>query len=420
MDGAPAIPPAKTQLEELLRGAQDVQVVQELEAKLDRAHRTGTPLVIKAGFDPTAPDLHIGHTVLLSKMRQFQRLGHRAVFLIGDFTALIGDPSGRNNTRPILTREQVDQNAETYKAQVFKVLDPDRTEVRFNSEWLMPLTLTDIIRLTSHVTTAQILEREDFRRRMEEKRPLSLHELLYPLSQAYDSVALKADVELGGRDQLFNLMLGRDLMRSYGMEPQCILTTPILEGTDAEPGGRKMSKSFDNYVGIQEPADQQVLKLMGISDALMWRYLELLSDASTADIASQRAAVESGGQHPRAAKLAFAREMATRFHGADAANAALTAYEKLATGDALPADAPLKTVDVPPEGLTATALAVALGFAKSKREASERIKQGALRIRSGGGAFAAVGEKDPVVIPADGELEVRYGKRDYARVRANS
>ncbi|MBI5498575.1 MAG: tyrosine--tRNA ligase [Deltaproteobacteria bacterium] len=410
--------PVEEQLATLLRGVVDVKVESELRDKLTRSARDGRPLIVKAGFDPTAPDLHLGHTVLLHKMRQFQRLGHQVVFLIGDFTALIGDPTGRSATRPALTPEEVQKNAVTYKEQVFKVLDPERTVIRFNSEWLQPLTFADIIRLCGQVTVAQMLEREDFKTRLAEQRPLSLHEILYPLSQAYDSVALKADVELGGKDQLFNLMLGRDLMRTRGMEPQVILTGPILEGTDADPGGRKMSKSYGNYVGVSEPPDAQVLKLMGISDALMWRYYELLSDLSTAEIAALRARVEGGQEHPRAAKLALCRELVTRFHGAPGATAALEAYEGLARGDALPPDAPVKTVHVPDGGIAPAQLVVELGFARSKREAGERIRQGALRWRTGdSGEFKAADERTPMEWAAGTELQVRYGKRDYARVR---
>lgn len=409
--------PVEEQLQTLLRGVVDVHVEAELRAKLTRSHQTGTPLIIKAGFDPTAPDLHLGHTVLLHKMRQFQRLGHQVVFLIGDSTALIGDPSGRNATRPPLTPEEIAVNAVTYKQQVFKVLDPDLTSVRFNSEWLQPLTFSDLVRLCSNVTVAQMLEREDFKNRMAERRPLALHELLYPLTQAYDSVALKADVELGGKDQLFNLMLGRDLMRSRGMEPQCILTVPILEGVDAEPGGKKMSKSLGNYVGVSESADQQVLKLMGISDNLMWRYFELLSDLSSSEIAARKGQVERGEAQARAVKLQLARELVTRFHGDAAATAALAAYEGLARGDTLPADAPHKTVVVPEGGIQPAQLAVELGFSKSKREALERIKQGALRHRVGeAGEFITADDKTPIDWAAGSELQVRFGKRDYARV----
>ncbi|MEW5853091.1 MAG: tyrosine--tRNA ligase [Myxococcota bacterium] len=410
-------PPVEEQLSTLLRGVVDVHVKSELESKLTRSREQGRPLNIKVGFDPTAPDLHLGHTVVMHKMRQWQRLGHRVTFLIGDFTALIGDPTGRSATRPPLTREEIAKNAETYKAQVFKILDAERTVVRFNSEWLGKLSFEDIIRLASNVTVAQLLEREDFKTRMAERKPLSLHEILYPLSQAYDSVALEADVEMGGSDQLFNLMMGRDLMRARGMEPQCILTMPILEGTDAEPGGRKMSKSYGNYVGVNEPPDTQVLKLMGINDALMWRYYDLLSDLSTDEIAAKRRDVEAGRVSPRDAKAALAMEIVTRFHGTDAASQAWQSYEKLASGESLPDDAPLKTVKLEGETIAASQLAVELGFAKSRREAGERIKQGALRHRPRGGAWQTAGERDAITLKPGDELEVRYGKRDYARVR---
>jgi len=411
-------PSVDEQLQTLTRGVVEIKVLEDLRKKLERSRSTGTPLIIKVGFDPTAPDLHIGHTVVMHKMRQWQRLGHQVVFLIGDFTALIGDPTGRSATRPALTVEDVEKNAETYKQQVFKVLDPEKTQVRFNSEWLRPMKFEDIIRLASHITVAQMLEREDFKNRMAERKPLALHEFLYPLSQAYDSVALKADVEMGGGDQLFNLMMGRDLMRAYGMEPQCIMTMPILEGTDAEPGGRKMSKSYGNYVGIHETPDAQMLKLMGISDALMWRYYDLLSDKSTAEIAADKQAVADGKVTPRDAKLTLAKEIIGRFHGAAGAAQAVTSYESLAKGDTLPADAPLKTVVFGDEGIPADKLVVELGFSKSRREAQERIKQGALRYRVGSiGPWVTAQERATVSLSTSEELELRYGKRDYARVK---
>jgi tyrosyl-tRNA synthetase len=411
-------PPVPDQMDAILRGVQDAHVPAELEVKLKRSRETSTPLRVKVGFDPTAPDLHLGHTVVMHKMRVFQRLGHHVTFLIGDFTALIGDPSGRTATRPPLTRDQINQNAETYKAQVFKILDPHKTAVRFNSEWLAPLGFEQLIRLASHVTVAQMLEREDFKARLADRRPLSLHEILYPLSQAYDSVALNADVEMGGSDQLFNLMLGRDLMRAHGQEPQVILTTPLLEGTDAAPGGRKMSKTYGNFVGVQEPPDTQVLKLMGISDDLMWRYQELLSDRSSQDLAALKDRTSRGEDHPRDVKLALARELVTRFHGADAAQAAINAYLALADGDALPPDTPSRSVTFSGEGIPGSQLVVELGWAKSRREAEQRIKQGALRSRvAGTGPWATAQERQTLSWPPESNLEVRFGKRDYACVR---
>ena len=321
------------QFAEVTRATVDLQVADELRSKLRRSYEREEPLVIKAGFDPNRPDLHLGHTLLLTRMRRFQDFGHQVVFLIGDFTALIGDPSGKNVTRPALSRAEVLANAETYKVQVFKVLDPERTVVRFNSEWLDPLGTEGTVRLAAHWPLARMLERDDFKTRFREGRSISMHELLYPLFQGYDSVALKADVELGSTDQLFNLLVGRTLMREYGLEPQVILTGPILEGLDArmEDGrivGEKMSKSLDNYVGVAEPPSEMFGKLMSISDDLMWRYAELLSGRPLEVLRAERARVESGQLHPKDVKVAFAREMVARFHGADAAARAAEDFER--------------------------------------------------------------------------------------------
>ena len=318
-----------SQLEVIRRGVDELILQDDLERKLAR----GKPLRVKAGFDPTARDLHLGHTVVLNKMRQFQDLGHHVMFLIGDFTGMIGDPTGRSATRPPLTREQIEQNAETYKTQVFKVLDPERTKIRFNSEWLDALGTEGTVRLAAHWPLARMLERDDFKTRFREGRSISMHELLYPLFQGYDSVALKADVELGSTDQLFNLLVGRTLMREYGLEPQVILTGPILEGLDArlEDGrivGEKMSKSLDNYVSVAEPPSEMFGKLMSISDDLMWRYAELLSSRPLEAIRADRERVSRGELHPKEVKVAFAREMVARFHGAQAAAQAAEEFER--------------------------------------------------------------------------------------------
>jgi tyrosyl-tRNA synthetase len=321
------------QFAEVTRATVDLQVADELRSKLRRAYEREQPLVVKAGFDPNRPDLHLGHTLLLTRMRRFQDFGHEVVFLIGDFTALIGDPSGKNVTRPALSRDEVLANAETYKTQVFKVLDPQRTKIRFNSEWLDALGTEGTVRLAAHWPLARMLERDDFKTRFREGRSISMHELLYPLFQGYDSVALKADVELGSTDQLFNLLVGRTLMREYGLEPQVILTGPILEGLDArvEDGrivGEKMSKSLDNYVGIAEPPSEMFGKLMSISDDLMWRYAELLSGRPLEAIQADRVRVARGELHPKDVKGAFAREMVARFHGDEPAERAAEEFER--------------------------------------------------------------------------------------------
>jgi len=321
------------QFAEVTRATVDLQVADELRSKLRRSYERGQPLIVKAGFDPNRPDLHLGHTLLLTRMRRFQEFGHEVVFLIGDFTGMIGDPSGKNVTRPALSREEVLANAETYKVQVSKVLDPERTKVRFNSEWLDALGTEGTVRLAAHWPLARMLERDDFKTRFREGRSISMHELLYPLFQGYDSVALKADVELGSTDQLFNLLVGRTLMREYGLEPQVILTGPILEGLDArmEDGrivGEKMSKSLDNYVGVSEPPSEMFGKLMSISDDLMWRYAELLSDRPLEAIRAERDRVSRGDLHPKDVKVAFAREMVERFHGREAAARAAKDFER--------------------------------------------------------------------------------------------
>jgi tyrosyl-tRNA synthetase len=359
------------QLALIKRGAEDVLVESELVAKLTR----GQPLRIKAGFDPTAPDLHLGHTVLINKLRQFQELGHQVVFLIGDFTGMIGDPSGKSATRPPLTREQVLENAETYKTQVFKILDPAKTEVAFNSTWMDLLSPADFIRLTSQYTVARMLERDDFSKRYSTNQPIAIHEFLYPLVQGYDSVALRADIELGGTDQKFNLLMGRELQRAYGQEPQVILTMPLLEGLD---GVKKMSKSLGNYVGIQEAPGVMYGKLVSIPDALMWRYFELLSFRSMAEIAALKTDVERGA-NPRDIKILLAEEIVARFHGVEAAASAHRAAGNRMKEGELPQDLPeVELLSI--EDLPISSLLNKAGLVKNAAAARDLLASGAVRI----------------------------------------
>lgn len=404
------------QFEEVTRGTVDLHVAEELKARLKRSYDSGKPLTIKVGFDPNRPDLHLGHSLLLTRMRRFQEFGHQVVFLIGDFTALIGDPTGKNVTRPALTREEVAANAETYKAQVFKVLDPAVTTVRFNSEWLDALGSEGLIRLAAKYPVARMLERDDFKKRFREGRSISIHEFLYPLLQGYDSVALKSDVELGSTDQLFNLLMGRQLMKEYGLEPQIIMTGPILEGLDAKLvdgkiEGDKMSKSLDNYVGINEPPEQIFGKLMSITDDLMWRYYELLSSRPLRDIHQLRADVAAGKAHPRNAKVDFAREVVARFHGAEAGQKAVEDFERRFSKKELVAEElPLLQValgDGPRIGL-GKALAEAQ-LASSNTDARRLIQQGGVKLN---------GEKvmDVKAELAEGEYLVQVGKLKAARL----
>jgi tyrosyl-tRNA synthetase len=374
------------QLAYLTKGCVDVVRAQELRKKLERAAAGGPPLTIKVGFDPTAPDLHLGHTVLLRKMKHFQDLGHRVVFLIGDFTGLIGDPTGRSKTRPPLTRAEIDANAETYKAQVFKLLDPAKTIVDFNSRWLVPLGSEGWVRLSAQYNVAQMLERRDFRQRYETGQPIALHEFMYPLAQAYDSVALQADVELGGTDQLFNLNVGRDIMPAFNLEPQVVMTVPLLVGLD---GVEKMSKSFGNYVGINEPADVMVEKLVEQfrgSDEVLWTYFTLLTDLSPEDIEALRREAESGSLSPTDLRYRLACMVVTDFHGADAAAAAEQAvrarHAARISGEVVD-DASLPVIEVTPgeDGAVAlTRVIVDLKFAPSTSEATRQIKAGGVRI----------------------------------------
>jgi len=363
------------QLTYLTKGCVDVVRATELKAKLER----GAPLVVKVGFDPTAPDLHLGHTVLLRKMKHFQDLGHRVIFVIGDFTGLIGDPTGRSKTRPPLSKDEIAANAETYKAQVFKVLDRDKTVVDFNARWLGTLGADGMVKLAARYNVAQMLERRDFRQRFEAGKPIAVHEFLYPLAQAYDSVFLKADVELGGTDQLFNLNVGRDIMPGYGLEPQVVMTTPLLEGLD---GVEKMSKSLGNYIGVNEPSGEMFGKVMSISDELMWRYYLLLTDESETAVNALRQQVSVGTLHPKAAKMSLASRIVTDFHGAPAAAAAQEAFEARFTRGEMDAESlPEVEVVVPVGGSVALSrVMVDAGLASSSSEATRKIQQGGVKL----------------------------------------
>ena len=366
------------QLAYLTKGAVDVVRRDELRKKLERSAASGAPLTVKVGFDPTAPDLHLGHTVLIRKMKHFEDLGHRVIFLIGDFTGLIGDPTGRSKTRPPLTREEIDRNAETYRAQVLKLLDPDKTAVDFNSRWLGQLGSEGWIRLAARYNVAQMLERRDFKQRYEQGKPIALHEFLYPLGQGYDSVHLKADVELGGTDQLFNLNVGRDLMPSYGLEPQVVITTPLLEGLD---GVEKMSKSMNNYVGVDEAPGEMFGKLMSISDDLMWKYYLLLTDSSEQEIDALKAQTASGSLHPKVAKQNLAERIVADFHSREAAARAREEFDRrFSKGEIDPASVEERTIAVAAEGVPLAKVLVECGLAASASDASRRIQQGGVRI----------------------------------------
>jgi tyrosyl-tRNA synthetase len=364
------------QLDYLTKGAEETIRVEELRAKLERSAKTSKPLRVKAGFDPTAPDIHLGHTVLIRKLKHFQDLGHAVIFLIGDFTGLIGDPSGRNVTRPPMTSQEVAANAETYKAQVFKILDRNKTLVDFNSRWLGKLSSQDWVRLCSQYTVARMLERDEFSKRMKEGQPISIHELLYPLAQGYDSVALEADLELGGTDQKFNLLIGRDLQQAYGQQPQVIMTMPILEGLD---GVQKMSKSLGNYVGINEAPPDMFGKIMSISDELMWRYYLLLTDLSPRQIDQLKRSVSSGSTHPLQAKKDLAHRIVADFHGEEQANAAETQFESNIQQKRLPSDIPTYRLSMPRRLFH---LLVDLGLAATNSEAQRLIKAGSIYMNA--------------------------------------
>jgi len=368
---------AQEQFDYLRKGAADIIRGEELLRKLERSVATGKPLTVKVGFDPSAPDLHLGHTVVLRKMKHFQDLGHRVVFLIGDFTGLIGDPSGQSKTRPVLTPAQVRANALTYKSQVFRILHPKKTVVAFNSKWLGKLGSIGLVNLAGKYTVARMLERDDFERRYKAGEPIGVHEFLYPLAQGYDSVFLHADVELGGTDQTFNLLVGRRLMREYEMEPQVILTTPLLEGLD---GVEKMSKSLGNYVAVEDPPAEMFGKLMSIPDTLMWKYWDLLTDAPPEEIRAMRAGVEAGDRHPRRVKADLAVRIVTDFHGLDAANEAEAEFDRVFRGRENPTEIEEIALACRPGKVYVPALLVELGLAKSKGESRRLIEGGGLSI----------------------------------------
>lgn len=395
-------------LQSLRRGTVEVISGEELSRKVAASAREKRPLRVKAGFDPTAPDLHLGHTVLIQKLKHFQEAGHQVVFLIGDFTGMIGDPSGKSETRKALTREDVERNAVTYKEQIFKILDPDRTEVRFNSEWLSPMRIEEMVRVAAQMTVARMLERDDFRKRYDSLRPISIHEFLYPLFQGYDSVALRADVEFGGTDQKFNLLVGRDLQRAYGQEPQVVMTTPLLVGLD---GVNKMSKSLGNYVGITEPPETIFGKMMSISDELMVMYYELLSDIGVAELAALKAGLSDGSRHPMDAKVALAREIVARFHGAAAAREAEEGFRGRFSRKEFPDDA--RRVELAAAGGTsdlATVVSRVSGSFTSKSAARRLIAQGGVEVN---------GERaiDPaVLLPSPAEIRLKIGKKEFVVV----
>ncbi len=395
------------QLSLLKKGTVDLIREDDLRKKLERAAKLGKPLRVKLGLDPTAPDIHIGHTVVIRKLKAFQDLGHTVIFLIGDFTGMIGDPSGKNVTRPPLSREEINANAETYKAQMFKLLDPEKTELRFNGEWMDKFGAADFIKLCAKTTVKQILERDDFTKRMAEEKPISLHELLYPLVQGYDSVALEADVELGGTDQKFNLLMGRNLQREYAQEPQVIITTPLLEGLD---GVNKMSKSLNNYIGINEPPNDMFGKVMSISDELMWRYYELLTDLSISEISNLRSEIE-GGKNPRDLKVRLARSIIKDFHGSDAADEAAEEFERRFVKKEVPDEIEERTVEGSVHRLAD--LLVEVSLAASKGEARRLIDQGGVKV-NGERASAANAEVD---VSGDGVL-LQVGKLKFLRVRS--
>jgi tyrosyl-tRNA synthetase len=405
----PEFLPVDEQMDLLQKGAAEIIRGSDLRERLEESRKTGRPLRVKAGFDPTAPDLHLGHTVLMRKLRHFQQLGHTVIFLVGDFTSLIGDPTGRNVTRKPLTREQVDANAETYKEQVFRILDAAKTEVRYNSEWLGKLGYEGTIRLTSHFTVSQMLERDEFSKRFQAEQPISLHELLYPVMQGYDSVALECDVELGGTDQKFNLLRGRELQRHYGQKPQIVLMTPILEGLD---GVQKMSKSLGNAIGINEPPDEMYGKLMSINDELMWKYWVFLTDLKQSEVSVLRTEVATGKLHPMEAKKRLARTITAGFHGEAAAQSAdenwARMFQQKETAEDLE-EVPVAFSNVAgpePNQIRLPKLLLALGLAASGAEANRKIAENAVKLdgENAEGAFFSIGPKPARVV-------VRLGKR---------
>ncbi len=400
--------PAAEQLEALKRGTVDLINEEELGKKLERSCESVKPLVVKVGFDPSAPDIHLGHTVVMRKMKQFQDLGHQIVFVVGDFTGMIGDPSGRSKTRPQLTREEILENAETYRQQAFKILDEGKTRLEFNSTWLEKLGASGFVKLAGKYTVARMLERDEFEKRFKANQPIGVHEFLYPLAQAYDSVELEADVEMGGTDQLFNLLVGRDIMRDYGLEPQVVLTVPLLVGTD---GVEKMSKSLGNYIAVEDTPKDMFGKVMSISDDLMWSYYELCTGLDAAEIDQLDQQVESGELHPKAAKMALARTIATDFHGEEAAAAAEVEFEQVFADGGLPDDIAEHAFDSD-EPLWIVKVVRECGFSSSNAEARRLVAQGAVSLD---GEKITDGE---ATVPNDGaERVLKVGKRRFAKVK---
>ncbi|HVE70966.1 MAG TPA: tyrosine--tRNA ligase [Thermoanaerobaculia bacterium] len=396
---------AQEQLDYLAKGAVDLIEKNDLKAKIER----GKPLTIKVGFDPTAPDIHLGHTVVIRKMRHFQQFGHRVIFLIGDFTGMIGDPTGKKATRPALSREEIAANAETYKQQVFKILDPVKTEVRFNSEWLGALGSEGMIKLAAKYTLARILERDDFRKRFDARQPIAIHELLYPLAQGYDSVALKCDVELGGTDQLFNLLVGRDLMREHGQEPQVVLTMPLLEGLD---GVEKMSKSLGNYIGINEEPPQIFGKVMSISDALMWKYYTLCTDLTPAQVTELRGRVEAGGHHPMEAKKDLAKSIIADFYSGDDAELAEAEFRRIFSERQAPTDLESVTLPASPEPQLLSKIITAARLAESNKDATRVIAQGGVLVDN----VKVDSTRHSLDASAGKSYLLKVGKRRFAKV----
>ncbi|MEO8071975.1 MAG: tyrosine--tRNA ligase [Acidobacteriota bacterium] len=398
------------QISYLKKGAVEIIREEDLRKKLEKSEQTGKPLRVKLGADPTAPDIHLGHTVVIRKLKAFQELGHMAIFLIGDFTGLIGDPSGKSATRPPLSREEILENAETYKKQIYKLLDPEKTEIRFNSEWFDKFGAADFIKLASHTTVAQILERDDFEKRMKDEKPIALHELLYPLVQGYDSVALNADVELGGTDQKFNLLVGRNLQREYEQEPQIIITTPLLEGTD---GVDKMSKSLGNYIGIDEEPNEMFGKIMSISDELMWKYYELLTDLSVDEINALRFKCESDAMNPRDSKVELAKLIIKDFHSDEAADEAEQSFVNQFSKGQMPDD--IGEISVDSQNYKIVDLLLQTNLTGSKGEAKRLIEQGGVKIDgekvSDTSAEIEVGKEKSFVI--------QVGKRKFLNVKGN-
>jgi len=388
------------------KGAVDVIRAEDLKIKLEKSAKTGKPLRVKLGADPTAPDIHLGHTVVIRKLKAFQELGHTAIFLIGDFTGMIGDPSGKSATRPPLSREEIDANAETYKAQIFKLLDPEKTEIRFNSEWFDHFGAADFIKLASHTTVKQILERDDFTKRLADEKPIALHELLYPLVQGYDSVALNADVELGGTDQKFNLLVGRNLQREYAQEPQVVITTPLLEGLD---GVQKMSKSLSNYIGIDELPSEMFGKIMSISDDLMWRYYELLTDSTTREIE----AMKTSGENPRNLKVNLAKQIIKDFHSLKSARAAEEEFNRRFVKKEIPDE--IEETQIAAANYKIVDLLVETNLAASKGEAKRLIEQGGVKI--GGEKVSNV--QTEIDLATEKNFIIQVGKRKFLKVKGN-